>query len=1595
MIRCREENRSHVRHQGITYLLFIFVFIISTFIPISSLNVSDVSAADLGLPPETYYAGTDTGLRGDDNYSSVFNIGFNFTFFGNTYTQFYATTNGLIYFGGGGYYEYSNTSIPNSSTPNNAIYAFWDDLYSYDDSQLVLYRTIGDVGSRELIVQWTNYGYFNSDLPMGTFQAILYEGSNNIRLQYRQLLTATRSYGQSATIGVENSSGTAAVQYSYNTESLDPEQSILFTPSGSSYAYNDGAAYEGVYLYADYPPPNVPELVSPANGSAGVSTSPTFTWNSTIGADSYNLVVSTNSSLSSPIINQTGLTTTSYAASGLSVGPTYYWGVEAENAYGNTWSSIWSFTTAAGNSAPNDISLSNNTIAQDLPSGTTVGTLSTTDPDAGDTHTYSLVTGAGSSDNASFSISGSTLLTAASLSTGDYTIRIRSTDNGGLYVEKSFTISVTEPNVAPTDISLSHISIPENVPANSTVGTFSTTDANSSDSFTYTFVAGTGDTDNSAFSISGSTLTINNSPDYETKASYSIRVRSTDLGGLFTEKQFTIYIMDMDDPTTTTITTVPPDPTVVGQPYTITVTVAPSSGGGTPSGSVDIGDGTVQCTASLSSGTGSCSLTSTSSGTKTLTAVYNGADGWNISSDTEVHTVNKADTTTTITSINPEPSEFGNSYTVFVSVTANAPSTSAVTSGTVDLTVNGITTHVPLTNGTGSYEVPTSPLGTIPILAQFQGDSSQFNPSSVTVNHEVVDTTPPSVQIYQADTQDDPTNLSPIVFTVWFYENVTGFEGSDIDFTGSTAPGTLVASVSGSGDSYTVTVTGMTGSGSVVASIPANSAFDSSGNGNTASFTSDNVVTYDITDPTVTINQGSSQSDPTNQSPILFDVTFSESVTGFTASDISFTGSTAPGTLAAAISGSGASYQVSVSGMTGSGDVVVSIPADAVIDQIGNGNEASTSSDNSVEYDVTPPTVTINQASAQADPTGSGPILFDVVFSEPVTGFTGSDVDLSSSTAPGTLSAAVSGSGSTYQVSVSGMTDSGLVIASVPSDSAVDAADNGNEASTSSDNSVTYDVTDPTVTIDQGATQIDPTRFSPIIFDVVFSEPVTGFEPSDISFTGSTAPGTLSAAIGGTGPTYQVLVSGMTDSGLIAVSIPANAVIDASGNDNEASTSTDNSVTYDVTPPTVTINQGATQADPTNTEPIVFDVVFSEEVIGFEDTDLVITGMVNTPVVVINGSADTYTVEISGVTDGETVMVEVSENSAVDTAGNENSASTSTDNTVLYDITPILVMDGGVTGWPGDLSIEQDRKYPRKFNEIQITFDSDAYDPAGDDDPDDVTNPDNYYLLQPGENGEFDVMTCTEAHDLAQSGLDDISIPVGPVTYDNNSGAGPFVANLVLNNGSYLQYGKYRLMLCGSTTIMDLAMNPLNGGEDIVLDFTLYKLPDELPLTGFKQGAVTVLPEQGQASGYSSSGMVLSLPKLGVSAQIIGVPLEEDGWNTTWLGNSAGYLEGSAFPTVEGNTVITGHIWTSTNQPGIFLNLNTLKYGDEVRIYAWGNVYTYQVRSNFLVSDTNVPYVMQSENADWLTLLTCDGYDPETGTYAYRRVVRAVLIGIE
>jgi hypothetical protein len=197
-------------------------------------------------------------------------------------------------------------------------------------------------------------------------------------------------------------------------------------------------------------------------------------------------------------------------------------------------------------------------------------------------------------------------------------------------------------------------------------------------------------------------------------------------------------------------------------------------------------------------------------------------------------------------------------------------------------------------------------------------------------------------------------------------------------------------------------------------------------------------------------------------------------VTGFTGVDVTL-GGTAGATTATVTENApndGTTYNVAVSGMTGNGTVIATIGSNKANDGAGNGNTASTSTDNTVTYngiDNTPPTVTINQASGQGDPTATSPINFTVVFSEPVTGFTGADVTLGGTAGATTATVAqiAPNDGTTYNVAVSGMTGNGTVIATIGANKANDGAGNGNTASTSTDNTVTYNtggpVTDPDV----------------------------------------------------------------------------------------------------------------------------------------------------------------------------------------------------------------------------------------------------------------------------------------------------------------------------------------------------------------------------------------------------------------------------------------------------------------------------------------------------------------------------------------------------
>ncbi len=128
---------------------------------------------------------------------------------------------------------------------------------------------------------------------------------------------------------------------------------------------------------------------------------------------------------------------------------------------------------------------------------------------------------------------------------GRYYLRAGSRPNV-YYSPGEYSISVVATYV-PTDISLSNDSTPENQPSGTTVGVFSTTDPDEGDTHTYTLVDGFGGTDNGAFTIVVNTLTTNTVFDYETKNSYSIRVRSTDQGGSSTEKVFGIQVTNSND----------------------------------------------------------------------------------------------------------------------------------------------------------------------------------------------------------------------------------------------------------------------------------------------------------------------------------------------------------------------------------------------------------------------------------------------------------------------------------------------------------------------------------------------------------------------------------------------------------------------------------------------------------------------------------------------------------------------------------------------------------------------------------------------------------------------------------------------------------------------------------------------------------------------------------------------------------------------------------------------------------------------------------------------------------------------------------------
>jgi len=208
----------------------------------ASVTVSGGTVHDFTLPsrsdsfgyrcrvetPDYIEGDTPLALSGDDSFTSV-SLPFGFSLYGQTYNTGYVCTNGYVNFQTGNC-VFTNSGIPSTGAPNAAIYPYWDDLF-IDSSSSMWTRTLSN--PTRYVIEWRNARYF-SGAGRVDFEVILYE-SGQILTEYRNIADDGRERGNSATLGIENDSGTDAFQYSTNEAVIgSPDFAVRYflPPSG-------------------------------------------------------------------------------------------------------------------------------------------------------------------------------------------------------------------------------------------------------------------------------------------------------------------------------------------------------------------------------------------------------------------------------------------------------------------------------------------------------------------------------------------------------------------------------------------------------------------------------------------------------------------------------------------------------------------------------------------------------------------------------------------------------------------------------------------------------------------------------------------------------------------------------------------------------------------------------------------------------------------------------------------------------------------------------------------------------------------------------------------------------------------------------------------------------------------------------------------------------------------------------------------------------------------------------------------------------------------------------------------------------------------
>ena len=486
--------------------------------------------------------------------------------------------------------------------------------------------------------------------------------------------------------------------------------------------------------------------------------------------------------------------------------------------------------------------------------------------------------------------------------------------------------------------------------------------------------------------------------------------------------------------------------------------------------------------------------------------------------------------------------------------------------GTVAVSGSGLTYTVTVSNITGNGSLGIS------IAAGTASDKAGNTAPAATSATFIVDNTAPTISIgapSAAYVAGGPVTYTVTYADANFSSSSLALGSISLDPTG-TANGTVA--VNGSGLTYTVTVSNITGNGSLGISIAAGTATDKVGN--TAPAATSATFIVDNTAPTISI--GAPSAAYVAGGPVTYTVTYADA--NFSSSDLALANisldptGTANGTVA--VSGSGLTYTVTVSNITGDGSLGISIAAGTASDLAGNLAPAAGPSGTFI-VDNTAPTVSIGAPSASY--VAGGPVTYTVTYAD--ANFSSSNLALGSisldptGTANGTV--AVSGSGLTYTVTISGITGDGALGISIAAGTASDLAGNTAPAATSA--TFIVDNTVPTISI--GAPSASYVAGGPVTYTVTYAD--ANFSSSSLALANisldptGTANGTI--AVTGSGLTYTVTISDITGDGSLGISIAAGTASDLAGNlapaaGPSATFTVDNTGPTVATPASATIN---------------------------------------------------------------------------------------------------------------------------------------------------------------------------------------------------------------------------------------------------------------------------------------------------------------------------------------------------------------------------------------------------------------------------------------